>query len=115
MRNLALLRRFHPCETGITNHDTLCDVFAAINPELFGQAVRGHGAIESRLHGTLDLVFPEDLARLRTGNAPTSMAIVRHAALNLLSGAKLIASFKNHRKRAGWNNDDLEAVIGGTD
>ena len=39
------------------------------------------------------------------------MAIVRHAALNLLSRAKPITSFKNRRKRAGWNTDYLETII----
>jgi len=29
------------------------------------------------------MVFREDLMRLRSGNAPENMAIVRHVALNL--------------------------------
>jgi len=58
-------------------------------------------------------VFREDLARLRSGNAPANMAVVRHAALNLLSRAKPITSFKNRRKRAGWNTDYLETLIRG--
>jgi hypothetical protein len=33
--NLAFLRRFLPYGNGIPSHDTLCDVFAAIDPELF--------------------------------------------------------------------------------
>lgn len=81
--------------------------------ELFGQAVRGHWGIENRLHWVLDVVFREDLARLRSGNAPANMAIVRHTALNLLSRAKPTTSFKNRRKRAGWNTDYLETVIRG--
>jgi hypothetical protein len=35
------------------------------------------------------------------------MAIVRHAAVNLLSRAKPTASLKNRRKRAGWNTGYL--------
>jgi predicted transposase YbfD/YdcC len=85
-----------------------------LTAEMFGQVVRGHWGIENRLHWVLDVVFREDLARLRSGNAPANMAIVRHAALNLLSRAKPITSFKNRRKRAGWNTDYLEAVIRGT-
>jgi predicted transposase YbfD/YdcC len=34
---------------------------------MFGQAVRGHWRIENRLHGVLDVVFREDLARLGSG------------------------------------------------
>src|ERR1700733_4331062 len=33
--HLAFLRRFYPYESGIPSHDTLCDVFAALDPELF--------------------------------------------------------------------------------
>ena len=89
----------------------LCSI--RMTAELFGQAVRGHWGIENRLHWVLDVVFREDLARLRSGNAPANMAIVRHAALNLLSRAKPTTSFKNRRKRAGWNTDYLETIIRG--
>src|SRR4051794_18432536 len=34
-QHLALLRRFYRYENGIPSHDTLCDVFAALDPELF--------------------------------------------------------------------------------
>ena len=84
-----------------------------LTAEMFGRAVRGHWGIENRLHWMLDVVFREDLARLRSGNAPANMAIVRHTALNLLSQAKPNMSFKNRRKKAGWNTDYLEAVIKG--
>ena len=84
-----------------------------LTAEMFGRVVRGHWGIENRLHWMLDVVFHEDLARLRSGNAPANMAIVRHAALNLLSQAKPTTSFKNRRKRAGWNADYLENVIRG--
>jgi predicted transposase YbfD/YdcC len=33
--HLAFLRRFYRDEQGIPSHDTLCDVFAALDPELF--------------------------------------------------------------------------------
>ena len=89
----------------------LCSI--RVTAELFGQAVRGHRGIENRLHWVLDVAFREDQARLCSGNAPANMAIVRHSALNLLSRAKPTTSFKNRRKRAGWNTDYLETVIRG--
>jgi predicted transposase YbfD/YdcC len=89
----------------------LCSV--QLTAETFGQALRGHWGIENRLHWVLDVVFREDQARLRSGNAPANMAIVRHTALNLLSRAKPTTSLKNRRKRAGWNTAYLEAVIRG--
>ena len=33
--HLAFLRRFYRYANGIPSHDTLCDVFAALDPELF--------------------------------------------------------------------------------
>ena len=78
---------------------------------MFARVVRGHWGIENRLHWMLDTVFREDLARLRSGNAPENMAIIRHVALNLLSRAKPITSFKNRRKKAGWDVDYLETVL----
>jgi predicted transposase YbfD/YdcC len=92
--------RYYLCSTRLT-------------AEMFGQVVRGHWGIENRLHWVLDVVFREDQARLRDGNAPANMAIIRHAALNLLSRAKPTTSFKNRRKRAGWNTDYPQAVIRG--
>ena len=73
--------------------------------------MQSHWGIENRLHWTLDVVFHDDLARLRTGHAPANMAVVKHMALNLLQKAKPTTSLKNRRKRAGWNNDYLAEVI----
>jgi len=56
-------------------------------------------------------VFREDLARLHRANVPENMAIVRHTALNLLSKARPTTSFKNRRKKAGWNVDYLETLL----
>jgi hypothetical protein len=83
----------------------------ALSAEISGRVVRAHWGIENRLHWVLDVVFREDLARLRNGNGPANMAMVRHTALNLLSRAKPITSFKNRRKMAGWSVDYLETII----
>ena len=58
-----------------------------------------------------DVQWYDDLARLRTGHGPANMAIVKHTAMNLLTRAKPITSFKNRRKKAGWNQDYLEKLI----
>jgi predicted transposase YbfD/YdcC len=77
----------------------------------FARAVRGHWGIENRLHWVLDVVFKDDLARLRTGHAPENMAVVKHMAMNLLRQASPGISLKNRRKRAGWNTRYLETLI----
>lgn len=83
----------------------------AIDAETLGRVVRGHWGIENRLHWVLDVVFHDDLARLRSGHGPANMAIIKHTALNLLTQARPITSLKNRRKKAGWNQDYLEKVI----
>lgn len=87
---------------------------AKLDAETFARAVRAHWGIENRLHWTPDVVFRDDLARLRTGHGPENMAVVRHMALNLLSQAKPTTSLKNRRKLAGWSIDYLEHLLRGT-
>ncbi len=82
-----------------------------LDATLFAHAVRSHWHIENRLHWVLDVVFHEDLSRLRSGHGPQNMATVRHIALNLLRKAKDKHSLKTRRKSAGWNTDYLEAII----
>ena len=84
---------------------------ARLDAATFARAVRGHWGIENRLHWVLDVVFKDDLSRLRTGHAPENMAFVRHMATNLLHRAKPTTSLKNRRKRAGWNTSYLESLI----
>ena len=84
---------------------------ARLDPETFALAVRGHWGIENRLHWVLDVVFRDDLSRLRTAHAPANMAVVRHMAMNLLRQAKPTTSLKNRRKLAGWNLDYLDRLI----
>jgi predicted transposase YbfD/YdcC len=85
-----------------------------LDAETFARAARGHWGIENRLHWVLDVVFRDDLSRLRTGFGPQNMAVIKHTALNMLSQAKPTISLKNRRKRAGWNPDYLAALLTGT-
>jgi predicted transposase YbfD/YdcC len=82
-----------------------------LDAKLFARAVRCHWHIENRLHWVLDVVFHEDLNRLRSGAGPQNMATVRHIALNLLRAAKDKHSLKVRRKSAAWDTAYLEAII----
>jgi predicted transposase YbfD/YdcC len=86
---------------------------AKLDAKAFARAVRCHWHIENRLHWVLDVVFHDDLARLRTGHGPENMAVVKHMAMNLIRQAKPTTSLKNRRKLAGWNLDYLDALIRG--
>jgi predicted transposase YbfD/YdcC len=78
---------------------------------LLARAARSHWGVENSLHWCLDVVFHDDLCRLRTGHGPQNFAIVRHIALNLLTKAKGKISLRRTRKKAGWSTDFLEQVI----
>ena len=89
---------------------------ARTRPTSWRSTARRRGAawhIENRLHWVLDVVFHDDLARLRTGHGPENMAVVKHMAMNILRQAKPTTSLKNRRKLAGWNLDYLDDLIKG--
>lgn len=97
---------------GTIEHQTRYYLLSAkLDAKTFARVVRAHWGVENRLHWVLDVVFREDLKRLRTGHGPRNMAIVRHAAVNLLSRAKPTTSLKNRRKRAGWNTGYLTELL----
>ena len=81
---------------------------------VLARAARTHWQVENNLHWVLDVVFHDDLCRLRTGNGPQNFAVVRHIALNLLKQAKGKISLRGTRKKAGWSTDFLETVLRGT-
>jgi predicted transposase YbfD/YdcC len=87
---------------------------APLVAERFAYAVRGHWAIENSLHWVLDVVFKEDLSRLRKGHGAENMAIVRHFAINLVRAAKDRKSIKTRRKAAGWKPDYLHQLLVGS-
>lgn len=74
--------------------------------------VRGHWGIENRVHWVLDVTFHEDASRIRSGDAPQNMAVVRHIALNLLRKEPSAGSLKTKRFRAALNDDYLTQVLG---
>ncbi len=82
-----------------------------LDAKLFASAVRCHWHVENRLHWVLDVVFHEDLSRLRSGAGPQNMATVRHMAINLLRAPKDKHSLKVRRKSAAWDTDYLEALL----
>ena len=84
---------------------------AKLDAETFARAVRSHWHVENRLHWILDVVFQDDLARLRSGHGPENMAVVKHMALNLLQKANPATSLKNRRHLAGWSLDYLDKVL----
>ena len=59
----------------------------------------------------MDVVFHDDLMRLRTDNGQQNMATIKHMAMNLLRSATGKDSLKVRRKIAGWDHKYLKALI----
>lgn len=83
---------------------------APLSPERAQQAIRSHWGVES-LHWVLDVVFKEDLSRLRRGHGARNMALVRRFAFNMVRHGRGKRSIKTARKAAGWSPDLLAAII----
>jgi len=84
---------------------------AKLDAKSFAAAVRAHWGIENRLHWVLDVVFHDDLARLRTGSGPQNMAVVKHMAMNLVRAQDDKHSLKVRRKLANLNPDYLQKLL----
>lgn len=65
-------------------HEIICYVSSLIRTaQEFALGIRGHWAIENRLHWVKDVVFKEDASRIHKGNAPANLSIVRAIAINI--------------------------------
>lgn len=63
---------------------------------IFDTGIRQHWAIENKLHWVKDVDFGEDKSKIRTGNAPSILSIIKNIAINMLreNGFKSIARGK---------------------
>jgi predicted transposase YbfD/YdcC len=84
----------------------------APNAKRAAEAVRGHWGIENSSHWILDVAFGEDDSRVRTGNAPENLALVRKLTHNLLQQeTTLKRGIKTKRLRAGWDRSYLLKIL----
>lgn len=75
-------------------------------------AVRGHWGVENSLHWVLDVAFNEDDSRVRCGNAPENLALVRKITHNLLQQEKTLKrGVATKRRKAGWDEAYLLKVL----
>ncbi len=77
---------------------------ARLSAPAFAAAVRAHWGIENRV---MDVVFHDDLMRLRTAAGPADMATIRHAALTIVKEIPDKASLKVRRKTLGSDDNFL--------
>jgi predicted transposase YbfD/YdcC len=74
-------------------------------PQEYAAWVRGHWAIENKLHWVLDVTFGEDGCRLKDRNAAQNLAALRRVALALLRRDQSKGSIKGKLRRAAWDDD----------
>jgi len=84
---------------------------AILSAGQFAAAARAHRGVENRLHWVLDVVFHDDLMRLKTENGPANMAVVKHFILNLIKEIPGKASLKTRRKTLGWDDQYLADAL----
>jgi predicted transposase YbfD/YdcC len=84
----------------------------SLDVKKFARAVRGHWAIENKLHWVMDVVFGEDQSRARAGYAAQNLATLRRLALNLLKRENKKRSVRGKQLDAGWDNAYLLKVLG---
>lgn len=76
------------------------------------EAVRGHWGIENSSHWILDVAFDEDDSRVRVGNAPENLALVRKLTHNLLQQeTTLKRGIQTKRLKAGWDRSYLLKIL----
>jgi predicted transposase YbfD/YdcC len=98
----SIERRYFISSTGGTNASRM----AAI--------IRGHWAVENKLHWVLDVSFAEDQARQRNGHSAENFSRLRRLALNLLQREKTKKrGIKGKRLNAAWDHDYLLKLLAG--
>jgi hypothetical protein len=64
------------------------------------------------LHWVLDMAFSEDNLRVRAGNAPENVALIRKLTHNLLQQEKTLKrGIKTKRRVAGWDRNYLLKIL----
>ena len=84
-----------------------------LNPERALAAIRQHWFVENQLHWVLDVTFGEDRSRIRRGDAPENMAVLRRLALNICKKCANGDSNPKKLKKAGWNDSFREFLLFG--
>lgn len=77
-----------------------------------GKAIRQHWSIENQLHWVLDVTFGEDASRVRKGNAPENIALLKRWSINLLNQeTSFKRSTRQKAKRASMDVTYLLKVL----
>jgi predicted transposase YbfD/YdcC len=115
LQSVVLVESRREVAGGATSTERRCYISSlpADAPRL-AQCIRGHWAIENRLHYVLDVSFAEDQARQRCGHSAQNFARLRRIALNLLRRDRSKKrGVKGKRLNAAWDHDYLLKLLTG--
>jgi len=85
----------------------------ALDVATFARAVRGHWAVENKLHWVMDVCFREDQSRARTGYAAENLATLRRLGLNLLKPERTKKrGIRGKQLNASWDHAYLLKLLG---
>lgn len=95
-----------------TEHRYYITDLPATDAKAIAGYIRGHWAIENKLHWSLDVAFREDDSRMRTGHSAENFSRVRRIALNLLARDKTYKfGKKTKRFMASLDNDYMLKLL----
>jgi predicted transposase YbfD/YdcC len=86
-----------------------------LTAEQLAVAVRGHWAVENRLHWVLDVSFGEDASTVRKDNAPQNLSLLKKIVLNLIrldTTEQKKTSLRLKRKAAASDDDFRVKIMG---
>ena len=109
---LERIRRTGPDFNTITRHVTYAISSLAVPAKTIAAFIRQHWSIENALHWRLDVIFREDLSRVRSGFGQENLATLRRFALNFIQQEKSSKrSVNGKRLKAAWDTDYLEKIL----
>ncbi|HWG12256.1 MAG TPA: ISAs1 family transposase [Streptosporangiaceae bacterium] len=103
---IQIVRRRRPSGTKKWSRETCYAVTSLAatqaSPAQLAAIIRGHWAIEDRLHWVRDMDFDEDRSQVRTASGPRAMAALRNLAITILrlaGHASIAAALRYHARR----------------
>ena len=111
LRSLAMVERIRHTDKGVKRQVQYYISSLETTAEQMAHYVRGHWAIENKLHWQLDFTFREDASRVRKDNGPANLHLVRKWALHLLKKDSQKISIKRKRKKAARNTSYLRQIL----
>lgn len=98
-------------QSGKESQETRYYLLSYDDVNLFAKSARGHWAVESKLHWTLDVTFGEDASRKRKDYAPRNYSLIRKFGLNICRTFKGKLSVPLFHIKMGANAEFMSSIL----